>query len=126
MSKAVVLRSAGMLALLGAMVGCGSGSTATTHASLRPDPVLARPSPAVTVAIRNFVFPRAVIRVAPGTRVTFINEDDAAHSATATSPQFDTGTLNQGQSRTITFRRAGVYRYICLYHPFMLGKLIVT
>jgi plastocyanin len=67
-------------------------------------------------------------RVKPGTTVTFTNVGDLAHTATATAGmegKWDTGALNKGESKTITFDKPGTYYYICTPHPWMYGQVIV-
>ena len=61
-----------------------------------------------------------------GTKVTWRNLDSSPHTATATSGGLDTGTLRQGQSRTLTLAKPGRYAYICSFHPFMHGTVVVT
>jgi plastocyanin len=73
-----------------------------------------------------FGFHPADIRVAPGARITFTNDDQTAHTATATGMSFDTGTIQPGQSRTITVTRAGVFPYYCQFHAFMRGQITVV
>jgi plastocyanin len=69
-------------------------------------------------------FSPQTITVAAGASVTWINEDDDAH--TATGRGFDTGTLQPGQSATIVFSTPGIYDYVCQFHGEMTGQVIVT
>ena len=39
--------------------------------------------------------------------------------------KWDTGPLEKGQSKTITFSEPGTYYYICTPHPWMYGQVIV-
>jgi quinohemoprotein ethanol dehydrogenase len=65
-------------------------------------------------------------RVKTGTAVTFTNVGDVAHTATAfQGGNWDTGVLEKGQSKTITFDKPGNYYYICAPHPWMYGQVIV-
>ena len=57
--------------------------------------------------------------------VTWVNNDDAAHTVTATGGSFNSGNLDAGQSWTHTFTIAGTYTYFCAYHPWMKGTVIV-
>ena len=58
--------------------------------------------------------------------VTWTNADSAPHTATAKAGSaFDTGTLNQGQSKKVTFSKAGTFQYTCTFHPFMSGTVVV-
>jgi alcohol dehydrogenase (cytochrome c) len=68
----------------------------------------------------------ARIRVKAGTAVTFANVGDVQHTATAFQKgNWDTGVLEKGQSKTITFSEPGSYYYICAPHPWMYGQVIV-
>ncbi len=80
------------------------------------------------VAIRNFTFEPAVVHVAAGERVTWVNcapADEPAHTATSdtgvwASPLFATGSF---YSRTFT--EAGSFPYHCEPHPFMKATVVV-
>jgi len=65
-------------------------------------------------------------RVKAGTIVTFANVGDTPHTATELKQaQWDTGILQKGQSKAITFSEPGIYYYICAPHPWMYGQVIV-
>jgi amicyanin len=85
------------------------------------------PPSAIHVTIRNFAFDPAKLTISVGQTVTWTNEDAVPHTATATSPAkaFDSGNLNQGQRYSFTFDKAGTYDYICIYHPYMKGTIVV-
>ena len=54
------------------------------------------------------------------------NVGDIPHTATAyRQGNWDTGVLEKGQSKTITFSEPGNYFYICTPHPWMYGQVIV-
>jgi plastocyanin len=80
----------------------------------------------VTIKISNFVFVPPTLTVKVGTRVTWTNEDNTAHTATADAGSFDTGTLNQGKSMTIQFNKPGTFAYHCSFHAFMSGTIKVV
>lgn len=77
--------------------------------------------PAVSVA--GFAFAPAELRVPVGTAVAWTNRDPTPH--TATGDGFDTGTLDQGATGTVTFDTAGTYDYVCAIHPTMQGRVVV-
>jgi plastocyanin len=105
--------------------GCGSvSSTSTTGSSV------ATTSSAVAestdkIDISNFKFVPEAVTVKAGTKVTWTNSDDAAHTATADDSSFDTGDLNQGDSASVTFDQAGTFSYYCRFHPFMKATVEV-
>lgn len=75
------------------------------------------------VRITNFAFEPANLIVAPGDTVTFINDDNAPHTATS-SGDFDTGRLDRGDRATVTISGAGRFNYRCTFHPMMKGSII--
>lgn len=79
-----------------------------------------------TVDISMFAFAPDTLAVRVGTRITFINHDQTAHTATALGGAFGTGTIEPGQRRSIVLDRAGTYRYHCLFHAFMTGTIKVV
>ncbi len=78
------------------------------------------------VAIKGMAFSPAELTVEAGDTVTFTNEDLAPHTGTATDKSFDTGILNQGESKTVEITKAGAVDYFCIVHPSMKGKVTAT
>jgi plastocyanin len=115
------------LALL--LAGCASSSRAPAMMAAAPA-APAAPAAAhhghVTVAITNFAFKPAKLTVAAGTRVTFVNHDATAHTATADHGGFGTGTIDPRHGDTVRLTRPGTYPYHCLFHAFMTGTITVT
>ena len=81
----------------------------------------------VTVEIRNFSFQPATVTVHPGDTVEWKNDDTTPHTATADTPKpgFDSGAIQSGAKWRYDAREKGTYNYICTFHPYMKGKLIV-
>jgi plastocyanin len=80
-----------------------------------------------TVAIQNFAFSPATIKVKVGTKVTWTNKDSAAHTVTGDNSDGPaSGTLAQDSSYSFTFSKAGTFTYACAIHPSMKGTVIVT
>ncbi|RPJ50379.1 MAG: hypothetical protein EHM21_05110 [Chloroflexi bacterium] len=88
--------------------------------------VLQTAEPAKEVLIQNFVFTPPSLTIPVGTTVTWTNEDQAQHTATADDKSFDSGPLAQGASFSFTFTKEGTFPYICTFHPNMVGTIIVT
>ncbi len=84
--------------------------------------VSASPS-AAGVSIVDFAFNPASTTVKVGDSVTWTNNGQAPHTATADGGAFDTGILNNGQSGTATFSSAGTFKYFCAVHPEMRGTI---
>ena len=79
----------------------------------------------VTVSIKDFKFNPAVITITKGTKVIWVNEDSAPHTATSEG-SFDSGILSKGQSFSHIFNEAGTFDYKCSIHPSMKGKVTVA
>ncbi|HEY2636271.1 MAG TPA: cupredoxin family copper-binding protein, partial [Solirubrobacteraceae bacterium] len=94
------------------------------HAAATPRLVAVAAS-GVSAAIQDFDFAPKTITVSVGETVTWRNEGQQPHTATANDHSFDTGILNHGQSASHTFTKAGTYAYICTVHPFMKGTVVV-
>ena len=80
---------------------------------------------AATVHIKNFMFVPATRTVAPGTVVTFINDDQEPHTVTATNHSFDSEGLDTNQKWAHAFAKSGTFAYFCEMHPYMHGTVIV-
>ena len=73
-------------------------------------------------------FHPAVLTVAPGDTVVWVNHDIVPHTATNARKgpsHWDTGQLRQGQEGRLVARGAGEVPYICTLHPTMQGTLII-
>jgi plastocyanin len=115
---------AGVLVLAGALLlaACGggsstkSGTTSTTSGS----------GGGTSITISNFMFQPMSLTVAPGGTVSVTNKDSATHTLTATGGQFDTGDVDQNQTKTFKApMKPGTYHYICNIHQYMMGSIIV-
>jgi plastocyanin len=91
---------------------------------------------ATTVTMSNNCFVATITRVHEGATITFVNEDDAAH--TVTGANFSWGQTNvskgdepedpylaKGDRLEQTFDESGVYPYFCFLHPGMIGAVVV-
>ena len=77
------------------------------------------------VAIAGFKFGPPEIDVKVGDTVTWTNNDKQPHTATSAGA-FDTGSIAPGATGKATFSKAGTFEYICSFHPFMKGKVVVS
>jgi plastocyanin len=86
----------------------------------------------VTIHIQDNVFVDGNMTVAPGTRVTYVN--DGMHNHTVTIHQAGTPTdvilhdqkVTSGQSDSFTFAVPGTYHVWCKYHGTMLTGMATT
>ena len=83
------------------------------------------PNSTMTVNIQDHAFDPAQLSVAPGTTVTFVNNDTEPHTATADNGLFDTGVLEPGYSFDVFFDGTGTVTYHCELHPDMQGSIVV-
>lgn len=77
------------------------------------------------VTIKGFAFEPAVLTIAAGDRVTFVNKDGAPHTATQNDGAFDTGRLKKNAKSMLTFAAAGTFNYFCEIHPKMKAQIVV-
>jgi plastocyanin len=79
----------------------------------------------IQIVIENFVFQPSEVTIAPGTKVTWINKDDAPHTATSTDKKFGSGGLDTGDKFSYVFNDKGDYPYFCALHPHMKAHITV-
>lgn len=123
------IRLTGIALVLLVAAGCSS-----------PAPTSATPANATKVEIRNFQFSPVLLEVARGTTVTWTNQDDILHTATAGTAikkddlgtyerkptgAFDGRMASPGTSFSFTFAEPGEYAYFCDRHAHMTGKVVV-
>jgi len=89
------------------------------------------PTPAKTgdeVVISDYKFVPQTLTVPVGTTVTWVNHDNAPHTATHrtySDEPFDTGDLGNHAVFVHTFKTAGRYNYLCMLHQGMVGTIVV-
>jgi len=83
----------------------GSGANASIAQSYSPDPVT------VVIGVNNTVM--------------WVNNDSAPHTVTANDGSLDSGNLAPTGTFTFSFTTPGTYHYHCIYHPWMVGTIIV-
>jgi plastocyanin len=71
------------------------------------------------VIIDNYAFSPGSLTVKAGTTVTWINQDEDAHTVDSTQGQFKSATLNNGDKFEFRFTSAGEYPFYCRFHPKM-------
>jgi len=88
--------------------------------------VAAKPTPKLAQHDQTFV-PRVQIVVVGGS-VNFPNEDPIYHNVFSVSPvkRFDLGKYPRGQSRRVTFPKAGVINVYCDIHADMSAFIVVV
>jgi plastocyanin len=128
---------AATMVLATAGAGCGSSSSTSASASTTSSTAAAKTgatkatatkpvSGHATVAIRNYMYAPMHLTVTAGTKVSFHNDDQTAHTATAINGAFDSGTVAPGKTRSVTLKKPGTYAYHCLFHEFMTATITVV
>ena len=110
------------VAALALLLSQGNGSPAGAKAGT---PVLSKAGPAA-VSIKGYAYAPVALMVKAGTKVTFTNHDQTAHTATADQGSSDTGSIAPGASSAIVFAHPGIYTYHCSFHAFMTGTVKVV
>lgn len=75
----------------------------------------------------SYIFKPATKTITVGTKVTWTNPTSAPHTVTSKTASwtFDK-QLAQGKTLSVTFKKAGTYKFYCKYHAGMVGKIKVT
>ena len=113
------------------VVDLASGTTRTIAVGNTPRKVVVLPVAATTqssgakVSIANFAFAPGEITVAPGSTVTWSNDDGAPHGLAYNDGAKGTDVLLPGASFSRTYDKPGIFDYVCAVHPYMTGKVTV-
>jgi plastocyanin len=80
---------------------------------------------ALTIHIKDFKYDPTPAKIHAGDRVTFINDDDEAHTVTADDKSFDSEGLDGAGTWQHVFTKPGTYSYFCELHPYMKATIVV-
>jgi plastocyanin len=86
-------------------------------------------SEVIPVTIKGFIYSPDPVTVPAGASIAWTNQDNAPHTSTGIGDAIsalDSGAIVFGQTFTQQFNTPGTYPYYCVYHPNMLGTVIVT
>lgn len=80
------------------------------------------------VSIQNFAFNPQIVTVKIGTKITWINNDSAAHTVTSDEAggPLDSSDFAPGESFSVTFNQPGRFNYHCSIHSSMKGTIIIN
>ena len=111
---------------VGALAGLTTIATATVAGAPAPQAHAAAASRA-TVTIRNIDFHRRSVTIRRGGSVTWRFVDpQVSHNVTSRgTPRFRSSPTKLTGTYTVSFKRAGVYRYVCTIHANMHGRVVV-
>ena len=105
-------------AMLGGLLGLLAGA-AVMAASVGKE--------SAEVKIENFTFAPQRVTVKAGTTVTWTNNDTATHQIVSKGDPFPgDGTIDVGETYSVTFDTPGTYDYFCGIHNSMTGSIVVS
>lgn len=104
----------------GAVAGCSGDPEPVpkAHAAAAPR--------AVTARIADFDYRPQKLTVRVGQRIWWRNADTVNHTVSFRRGPGELGNVDPGRSLRARFARPGTYRYVCRYHPSMMGRVRVT
>ena len=109
---------AGLLATVALAIflaACGGGSGPVTATGYSAE-----------VSIKNQSFNPSDLTISRGTKVTWRNDDDVAHTVSADNRSFDSSRIEPGEIFAFTFDEPGTFTYHCAIHTNMTGKVTVN
>jgi len=80
---------------------------------------------AVKAEMRTMTFAPKRLEIAPGTTVTWTNNDQLVHTITADDGSWDSGAIEPGKPWSHTFAQPGEVAFHCTPHPFMKAVVVV-
>jgi predicted secreted protein with PEFG-CTERM motif len=115
-----------LVAILGVVPAFGQEASDVTIA------VGAGASASADCVAANNCFSPSPLTVAPGTTVTWTNNDKVSHTITSGKSSdndagslFDSSLVKPTKTFQFTFATAGTVNYFCTVHPWMVGQVIV-
>jgi plastocyanin len=116
-----------------AIAGCGGSASSPTPATPTPEPTPTTGVPSIVSAsiprgasdLTTTAYVPNPITVSVGTTVTWLNNDNVAHTVSSQNNLWDSGGIQPGAAYSRTFQSAGTFAYYCVYHPRMLGTVTV-
>ncbi|MFH8898178.1 plastocyanin/azurin family copper-binding protein [Streptomyces coeruleorubidus] len=123
--------SLGLLSAVSGSTPAGSeqatGAAQAPVAAAEAQPAAAKADHQVDIMGNKFGDGKQLV-VEVGQTVQWTNHDSVPHTVTTTKApvKFDSGTLEQGDSWSYTFSKAGTYEYYCAVHPDMVASVKVV
>jgi plastocyanin len=79
----------------------------------------------ISAGIQDFLFRPGRLEIPAGTTIVWINNGQVVHTVSAQDGSFESGPIEPGARRSITFSHPGTYAFHCTPHPFMRGVIVV-
>jgi len=114
----------GAVAQSSAAVTVTAGQTASVSLAVKKDAGTPQ-SGNVNVSVADFSFTPSSLTITSGSTVTWKNDGNVTHTATADGAEFDSGNLASGASFSHTFSTKGTFTYHCAIHASMTGTITV-
>ena len=111
------------------LAGCGDDDKTASKPATSPPAASETAAKATdTIKIVDFVYDPTPAAVKAGAKIAISNADAAPHTITdeGSGKAFDSGTIKGRANGSFTVEEPGTYKYICEFHPFMKGELMVT
>ena len=77
------------------------------------------------IVIKDFAFSPSASTIAPGTTVTWVNEDESPDTIADNGKAFRSAALDTNDRFSNIFAQSGEFTYHCTMHPMMVGKIVV-
>jgi plastocyanin len=77
------------------------------------------------VVMKNFDYSPMSLTVPVGATVTWKNLDGEPHTVVSVDGAFRSMALDQNDTYSFTFKKAGTFKYVCSIHPKMLAAISV-
>lgn len=77
------------------------------------------------VEMKGVSFVPEEIQIAVGDSLTWVNQDEDKHDPASKTGEFDSPTLQKGQTFTVTFDQPDTIQYFCKVHTYMQGQIVV-
>jgi plastocyanin len=112
--------------ILSALIASAACSSSTSPSSSTGGSTTTVSIPSGASTLTTTAYAPNPVTIARGTSVTWVNNDNTAHTATSNDGStFNSGSINPGGQFTMTFPNAGSFPYKCTLHPNMVGTVTV-
>ncbi len=129
MPRFIIAATCAALAL--ALGACGDDDSNDASSTPAPaadtTPAAATSGASVSVGIKDIKFVPASSTAKVGQKIVWTNNEAIVHNVTATEgADFESDSLNEGDTFDYTPEKAGAIAYVCTIHPGQNGSITVT